>query len=95
MTGSPRAGAVTVTPLHGIPEIAEGDDLATLLVAACGRAGVPLDDGDILAVSSKVVSKALGLTAPTADKDAVVAAETVRVVAEFNAGRRTDTWALR
>lgn len=82
MTGSPRAGAVTVTPLHGIPEIAEGDDLASLLVAACARAGVPLGDGDILAVSSKVVSKALGLTAPTADKDAVVAAETVRVVAE-------------
>ena len=82
MTGSPRAGAVTVTPLHGIPEIAEGDDLASLLVAACARAGVPLGDGDILAVSSKVVSKALGLTAPTADKNAVVAAETVRVVAE-------------
>ena len=53
-----------------------------MLAAACVRAGVPLAEGDILAVSSKIVSKALGLTAPTADKEAVVAAETVRVVAE-------------
>ena len=82
MTGSLGSGAVTITPLHGIPEIAEGDDLAAVLAAACVRAGVPLTEGDILAVSSKIVSKALGLTAPTADKEAVVAAETVRVVAE-------------
>lgn len=82
MTGSLGSGAVTITPLHGIPEIAEGDDLAAVLAAACVRAGVPLAEGDILAVSSKIVSKALGLTAPTADKEAVVAAETVRVVAE-------------
>jgi len=82
MTASLGSGAVTITPLHGIPEIAEGDDLAAVLAAACVRAGVPLAEGDILAVSSKIVSKALGLTAPTADKEAVVAAETVRVVAE-------------
>ena len=82
MTGSLGSGAVTITPLHGIPEIAEGDDLAAVLAAACVRAGAPLAEGDILAVSSKIVSKALGLTAPTADKEAVVAAETVRVVAE-------------
>ena len=82
MTGSLGSGAVTIIPLHGIPEIAEGDDLAAVLAAACVRAGVPLTEGDILAVSSKIVSKALGLTAPTADKEAVVAAETVRVVAE-------------
>jgi coenzyme F420-0:L-glutamate ligase/coenzyme F420-1:gamma-L-glutamate ligase len=82
MTGIPPAGAVTITPLHGIPEIAEGDDLASLLVAACARAGVPLGEGDVLAVSSKIVSKALGLIAPTTDKESVVAAETVSVVAE-------------
>ena len=82
MTGSLGSGAVTIIPLHGIPEIAEGDYLAAVLAAACVRAGVPLTEGDILAVSSKIVSKALGLTAPTDDKEAVVAAETVRVVAE-------------
>ena len=63
MTGSLGSGAVTIIPLHGIPEIAEGDDLAAVLAAACVRAGVPLTEGDILAVSSKIVSKALGLTA--------------------------------
>ena len=50
MTGSLGSGAVTIIPLHGIPEIAEGDDLAAVLAAACVRAGVPLTEGDILAV---------------------------------------------
>ena len=75
-------GGVTITPLHGIPEIAEGDDLVGLLLAAVERAGLRVSEGDILAVSSKIVSKALGLTARSADKEAVVDAETVRVVAE-------------
>lgn len=81
-TGATAPGAVTITPLHGIPEVGRGDDLARLLLAAVDRAGLRLREGDILAVSSKIVSKAMGLTASPADKEAVVAAETVRVVAE-------------
>jgi len=83
---APHPGPVTITPLTGMPEVRAGDDLAALVVAALDRCGLTLADGDILAVSSKVASKALGLTAPPTDKAAVIAAETVRVVAERLAG---------
>ena len=74
----PEVTALEVIALQGIPEIAAGADLAALLLASAGT----LHDGDILVVSSKVVSKAAGLTAPLAERDAVVQAQTVRVVAE-------------
>jgi coenzyme F420-0:L-glutamate ligase/coenzyme F420-1:gamma-L-glutamate ligase len=49
-----------VVPVFGIGEIAPGDDLATLLDAALGAQGTPLQDGDILVVTQKIVSKAEG-----------------------------------
>jgi coenzyme F420-0:L-glutamate ligase / coenzyme F420-1:gamma-L-glutamate ligase len=78
-----------VVPLPGMPEIGEGDDLARLLLAAVREAGLELADGDVLAVTSKVVAKAEGRTVPLpADPAArervvaeTVAAETARVVA--------------
>jgi coenzyme F420-0:L-glutamate ligase / coenzyme F420-1:gamma-L-glutamate ligase len=78
-----------VVPLEGIPEVRPGDDLARLLLEAVGRAGVELADGDVLAVTSKVVAKAEGrlvpLPADPAARERVlaetVAAETARVVA--------------
>ncbi|HET9506925.1 MAG TPA: coenzyme F420-0:L-glutamate ligase [Gaiellaceae bacterium] len=45
--------------LEGIPEVEAGDDLAALLAAAAERAG-GLEDGDIVVVAQKVVSKAEG-----------------------------------
>jgi coenzyme F420-0:L-glutamate ligase/coenzyme F420-1:gamma-L-glutamate ligase len=72
-----------------MPEVPAGADLAALLLAAVERAGERLADGDVLVVSSKVVSKALGLWAdPGLDRDDVVAAETRRVVAERRTGDR-------
>jgi coenzyme F420-0:L-glutamate ligase/coenzyme F420-1:gamma-L-glutamate ligase len=44
-----------VIPVEGIPEVREGDDLAALLAAA-----VSFEDGDVLVVAQKVVSKAEG-----------------------------------
>jgi coenzyme F420-0:L-glutamate ligase / coenzyme F420-1:gamma-L-glutamate ligase len=78
-----------VVPLVGVPEVRPGDDLARLLLAAVGRAGLELADGDVLAVTSKVVAKAEGrlvpLPADPAGRERVlaetVAAETARVVA--------------
>ena len=76
------AGALVVLPVHGIGEVAAGDDLAAVLWAAL-TAGPGLLPGDVLAVSSKVVSKALGLVAPPdADRQALVLRESARVVAE-------------
>ncbi|WP_298891049.1 coenzyme F420-0:L-glutamate ligase [uncultured Serinicoccus sp.] len=71
-----------VLPLTGIPEVTEGLDLAGALVGAAARWG-GVQDGDVVVVSSKLVSKALGLrhAAPT-DRLDVVREHTVRVVAE-------------
>jgi coenzyme F420-0:L-glutamate ligase/coenzyme F420-1:gamma-L-glutamate ligase len=56
-----------VTGLHvfgvpGMPEIVEGTDLATAVMASAAAAGTPLLDGDVVVVTSKIVSKAEGRT---------------------------------
>ncbi|HXH21644.1 MAG TPA: coenzyme F420-0:L-glutamate ligase [Dehalococcoidia bacterium] len=54
------AASVTVTGIEGIPEVRPGDDLARLIVEAARAQGTPLQDGDVLIVTQKVVSKAEG-----------------------------------
>ena len=69
---------LTVFALEGIPEIVPGDDLAAIIgEAADGR----LEHGDILAVTSKIVSKAEGRQIAAADREQAITDETVRVVA--------------
>ncbi|MDT7539768.1 MAG: dehydro coenzyme reductase / coenzyme F420-0:L-glutamate ligase / coenzyme [Actinomycetota bacterium] len=70
-----------VLPVAGLPEVRPGDDLAALIVAA-----TDLADGDVLVVTSKVVSKAEGrLVTVSGDREQerlrLVDEETVRVVA--------------
>ncbi len=87
-TGAPRAtsgAAVTIVPVTGVPEVGVGTDLAAVLVAALERGGTGLREGDCLVVSSKVVSKALGLTWE-GSRESAVAEHTVRVVAERGSG---------
>lgn len=72
------AGVVLVLPVRGMGEIRNGADLAQELVEALEPDG--LEDGDILVVTSKVVSKAEG-RAGRGDRSAFLAAETARVVA--------------
>ncbi|MFI5976589.1 coenzyme F420-0:L-glutamate ligase [Streptomyces sp. NPDC051452] len=67
----------TVRALTGIPEVQPGDDLAKLIAAA----GPGLADGDVLLVTSKIVSKAEGRIVRADDREAAIDAETVRVVA--------------
>ena len=50
----------TVTPLRGIPMVAEGDDLAALIHDAAQRQGLTLADKDVVVVTQKIVSKAEG-----------------------------------
>ena len=54
---------VEVIPLRGIPALREGDDLATEIAAAAGRAG-GLRDGDVVVVAQKAVSKVEGRVVP-------------------------------
>ncbi|NEE04846.1 coenzyme F420-0:L-glutamate ligase [Streptomyces sp. SID7499] len=72
-----------VWAVRGIPEVAAGDDLAKLIAAA--EPG--LADGDVLLVTSKIVSKAEGRIVRAADREAAIDAETVRVVARRGALR--------
>ena len=46
-------------PLTGLPELVEGDDLAALLAGAAARAG-GLEQGDVVVVAQKAVSKVEG-----------------------------------
>ena len=77
-----RTSVVTLTPLLGFPEVRQGDDLADIVLRALQHNGIELLDGDILVVSSKIASKAMGLSAPLAERDDMVVSQTVRVVAE-------------
>ncbi|MFJ6988351.1 MULTISPECIES: coenzyme F420-0:L-glutamate ligase [unclassified Streptomyces] len=61
----------------GLPEVRPGDDLAKLIAAA----GPGLANGDVLLVTSKIVSKAEGRIVRADDREAAIDAETVRVVA--------------
>lgn len=73
----------TVFGVGGLPEARPGDDVAALIAA-----GTRLEDGDVVVVTSKLLSKAEGRLVPVpvgADREGVrqqaVADETVRVVA--------------
>jgi coenzyme F420-0:L-glutamate ligase/coenzyme F420-1:gamma-L-glutamate ligase len=64
--------------LPGIEEIRAGDNLAAIILSAAGSA---LQDGDILVVTSKIVSKAEGRQVAATDREQAITDETVRVVA--------------
>ena len=51
----------------GMPEIAEGTDLGAAVLQAAVEAGTPLQSGDVVVVTSKIVSKAEGRTVELAD----------------------------
>ncbi|XTZ15715.1 coenzyme F420-0:L-glutamate ligase [Micromonospora echinospora] len=84
-----------ILPVLGIGDVARGDDLAALIATAAPW----LRDGDVLVVTSKIVSKAEGrLVDVPADgpdrlaaRDEVLAAETARVVATRGATRIVQT----
>ncbi|MCC3779803.1 coenzyme F420-0:L-glutamate ligase, partial [Streptomyces sp. UNOB3_S3] len=71
-----------VWALPGIPEVRPGDDLAKLIAGAALGEGLPgLADGDVLVVTSKILSKAEGRILAAEDREAAIDSETVRLVA--------------
>jgi len=52
--------SLTLTALQGIPLIRPGDDLAQILLDSLLETGIYLQDGDILVIAQKIVSKAEG-----------------------------------
>lgn len=67
--------------VDGIPEVRPGDDLPALVVAALRAAPRALAEGDVLVLTSKVVSKAEGRVVAADDREQAITDETVRVVA--------------
>jgi coenzyme F420-0:L-glutamate ligase / coenzyme F420-1:gamma-L-glutamate ligase len=59
-------GEVRIIPLTGIPEVGRGDDLGALVGDAVERVG-GLEEGDVIVVAHKVVSKAEGRVEETDD----------------------------
>jgi coenzyme F420-0:L-glutamate ligase/coenzyme F420-1:gamma-L-glutamate ligase len=66
---------LTFTPIPQMPLVCPGDNLVDLLLVSMQTARITLDDGDILVVSQKIVSKAEGrlvnLATITPNKEAV------------------------
>lgn len=69
--------ALSVWAVEGIGEIVAGDDIAQIIVECLDE---PLRAGDVVVVTSKIVSKAEGLAMP-GDRADLLDAETDRVVA--------------
>jgi coenzyme F420-0:L-glutamate ligase/coenzyme F420-1:gamma-L-glutamate ligase len=57
----PEIRAIGVT---GMPEVQAGDDLAAQIILAAQLQGTPIETGDILVVTQKIVSKAEGRVVP-------------------------------
>lgn len=73
---------ITVFAPAGVGEVLAGADLADLVLdAVAGEQHGPLQDGDVVVVTSKVLSKAAGLTRPAAERETVIAEQTERTVA--------------
>ena len=79
---------MTITGIPGIPLIRPGDDLAGLILGAIRGAGLSLHHGDVLIVTSKIVSKAEGrfvslatvVPGPEAERLAAVTSKDPRMV---------------
>lgn len=72
---------ITIFAPTGLGEVTAGADLADLVLGALAAPPGPLADGDIVVVTSKIISKAEGRTRPAADREAAITAESLRTVA--------------
>lgn len=77
----------SVFPLHGIPELRAGDDLAEMIVER-----VDLHDGDVVAVAQKAISKIEGRVVRLDD---AVPSERAREIAGDEGDARRIEWILR
>jgi coenzyme F420-0:L-glutamate ligase / coenzyme F420-1:gamma-L-glutamate ligase len=65
---APRASSspspISMFVISGLPEIRKGQNLSKLIALAAGRSRIVLEDGDILVVAQKIISKVEGRVIP-------------------------------
>jgi coenzyme F420-0:L-glutamate ligase/coenzyme F420-1:gamma-L-glutamate ligase len=73
---------IAVLPIEGVPEVRPGDDLSALIAGAASRAGgkFELNDGDVVAVAHKVVSKSEGRLVTGVERLAAARGEARRIL---------------
>ena len=94
--------AVELFAVEGLPLVAPGDDLAGLILAALSSADAGLQDGDVVVIAQKVVSKAEGrsvdlstvMPSPQATEIAAQAHKDPRLV-ELILGESSDVLRVR
>lgn len=69
---------IRIIPIGGVPEVVTGDDVALLVTTAAGDG--TFENGDIVVITQKVVSKAEGRVMPATDRDSAIASESTRIV---------------
>lgn len=83
---------ITIFAPAGIGEVVAGTELAELIIEAVAADDWgPLADGDIVVVTSKIVSKAEGRTVRADDRQAAITAESVGTVARRGESRIVHT----
>ncbi len=74
---------IQILPVTGVGEVTPGDDVAATLLDALDGMGLALDNGDIVVITHKIVSKAEGRIAPAAtdaEYRAAVEAEAASII---------------
>jgi len=99
---APRPSGVSIHPVHGLPLFAAGDDLASAIAAAITDSGIAPEDGDVIVVAQKVVSKvedrAVGLAdVALTERGRALAAESGKpaAMAELIAGESVEIMRVR
>jgi coenzyme F420-0:L-glutamate ligase/coenzyme F420-1:gamma-L-glutamate ligase len=88
---TPEPSAIRIFAPAGIGEVVAGTDLATAIVTATAADSLgPLRDGDIVVVTSKIISKAEGRIQPASRRAELITSESRRTVAS-----RGDTRIVR
>lgn len=69
---------IKIIPVENLPLIAEGENLAEIIIQAAEKQGTPIEEKDIIVVTHKIVSKTEG---QTLNLDTVVPSEAAKQIA--------------
>ncbi len=84
---------VRVIGIQGMPEFKDGDDLAGPMLDAAQAQGTPIEDGDILVVTQKIISKVEGKVVRLGDLEASPLA--IAITEGYRRDPRHTEWILR